>query len=49
MVWRDKNGKVQRKIPNGKSYEERMIYAIKEMERMGFEHVKVVYRKNIRD
>jgi hypothetical protein len=49
MVWRDKKGKIQRKRPIGKSYEERIISAIKEMEHMGFEHVKVVYRRNIRD
>lgn len=49
MVWRDKSGKTQTKNPDGSSYEERMMSAITEMESMGFEHVKVVFRKNIRD
>lgn len=49
MVWRDKKGKVQRERPFGKSYEERVISAIKKMEHKGFEHVKVVFRKNIRN
>lgn len=48
MVWRDSSGKLHRKLPHGKSYEERIVKAIKEMETKGFESVKIVYRKNIR-
>jgi hypothetical protein len=49
MVWRDEKGKVHNKRPFGNSFEDRMISAIKEMELMGFEHVKIIFRKNIRD
>ena len=49
MVWRDENGNIRNKRPHGKSYEERLISAIKEMEHMGFEHVKLVFRRNMRD
>jgi len=48
MVWRDSKGKVHNKRPFGNSYEERIVSAIKEMEKMGFESVKIVFRKNIR-
>lgn len=48
MVWRDDKGRVQRRMPVGNSYEERIVKAVKDMEKMGFEHVKVVFRKNIR-
>ena len=48
MVWRDKKGKVHRKLPHGNSYEERLISAIKEMEMLGFESIKIIYKKNIR-
>lgn len=46
MVWRDKNGKLRNKAPFGNSFEERIISAIKEMEKMGFPSVKVVFRIN---
>jgi len=49
LVWRDAKGRVQRRIAMGSSYEERIVYAVKEMEKMGFEHVKLVFRKNIRE
>jgi hypothetical protein len=48
MVWRDESGKVRRKLPHGKTYEERLIKAIKEMESRGFETIKIVFRKNMR-
>ena len=48
MVWRDEEGRVHRKLPHGNSYEERIITCIKEMEKLGFESIKVVFRKNIR-
>ena len=46
MVWRDKSGTLRNKAPFGNSYEERIISAIKEMEKMGFPSVKVVFRVN---
>ena len=46
MVWRDKSGTLRNKAPFGNSYEERIISAIKEMEKMGFPSVKVVFRIN---
>jgi len=49
MVWRDEKGNVRRKVPHENSYEERLIKAIKEMEGMGFESIKIVFRKNIRE
>jgi len=49
MVWRDEAGKIHRKLPHGNTYEERLIQAIKEMEKFGFESIKVVFRKNKRD
>jgi len=48
MVWRDESGKTHRKLPHGNTYEERLIQALKEMEKLGFESIKVVFRKNIR-
>jgi len=48
MVWRDSKGRVNRKHPDGNSYEERIIAAIREMEMLGFESVKLVFRKNMR-
>ena len=45
MVWRDNHGNVKRKLAVGKSYEERIIYAIKEMEKLGFNYIKIVFRK----
>ena len=48
MVWRDDKGRIQRRMPVGNSYEERIVKAVKDMEKMGFEHVKVVFRKNLR-
>ena len=48
MVWRDKEGKIHRKLPHGNSYEERIIACIKDMENLGFESIKVIFRKNIR-
>jgi hypothetical protein len=46
MVWRDESGKIRRKAPYGNSFEERMISAIKEMEKLGFMSIKIVFRKN---
>ena len=46
MVWRDTQGKIHRKLPHGNSFEDRLIKAIKEMEELGFESIKVVFRKN---
>lgn len=48
MVWRDSKGRINRKHPEGNSYEERLVTAIREMEMLGFESVKLVFRKNIR-
>jgi len=48
-VWRDDKGKIHRKVPHGNSYEERLIKAIKEMEAMGFESIKIVFRHNVRE
>ena len=48
MVWRDEKGVVRRKLPHGNTYEERIIEAIKEMEKLGFDSIKVVFRRNIR-
>jgi len=48
MVWRDSNGKMRRKAPYGNSYEVRMISAIKEMEKLGFPSIKVIFRNNQR-
>ena len=49
MVWRDEKGTVHRKLPHGNSYEERLVSAIKEMEIKGFEHVKIEFKRNIRN
>jgi hypothetical protein len=49
MVWRDKSGTLRNKAPFGNTFEERIISAIKEMEKMGFPSVKVVFRVNERD
>ena len=49
MVWRTEKGEMRRKLAIGNSYEERIIYAVKEMEKLGFESVKIVFRKNIRE
>ena len=46
MVWRDKSGTLRNKAPFGNTFEERIISAIKEMEKMGFPSVKVVFRIN---
>ena len=46
MVWRDKSGKIHRKVPVEDTYEDRIVYAMKEMEKMGFQSVRVVFRKN---
>ncbi len=46
MVWREESGKVRNKVPHGNSYEIRMISAIKEMEKLGFPSVRVVFRSN---
>lgn len=48
MVWRDEKGNIHRETPHGNSYEERIISAHKKMERMGFDHYKVVFRRGIR-
>jgi len=49
MVWRDKSGTLKNKAPFGNTFEERIISAIKEMEKMGFPSVKVVFRINERE
>ena len=49
MVWRDKSGTLRNKAPFGNTFEERIISAIKEMEKMGFPSVKVVFRINERE
>lgn len=48
LVYRDEKGKVHRKLPHGNSYEERIISAVKEAEKLGFDSVKIVFRRNIR-
>jgi hypothetical protein len=48
MVWRDKSGTLRSKAPFGNSFEERIISAIKEMEKLGFPSVKVIFRVNER-
>jgi hypothetical protein len=48
MVWRDKSGTLRSKAPFGNSFEDRIISAIKEMEKMGFPSVKIVFRVNER-
>jgi len=47
MVWKDANNKTQRKIPDGNSYEERLTNAIREMELLGFDSFKIIFRKNV--
>jgi len=46
MSWRDKSGQLRNKAPFGNSFEERIVSAIKEMEKMGFPSVKLIYRIN---
>ena len=46
MVWRDEKGTIRRKAPVANSYEERMISAIKEMEKLGFPSIKIIFRIN---
>jgi len=46
MVWRDEKGNIRRKAPHGNSYEMRIVSCIKEMEKMGFSSIKVIFRKN---
>jgi len=48
MVWRDEKGKMRRKAPYGNSYEERMISAVKDMEKLGFPSIKIIFRNNQR-
>ena len=49
MVWREKDsGKIRRKVPVENSFEERVIFAIKEMEKLGFPSVRVIFRGNQR-
>jgi len=45
MVWRDNKGRIQRRLGKGNSYEMRLLDCIKEMEKLGFDSVKIVYRK----
>jgi len=46
MVYREENGKMRRKAPHGNSYEERIVAAIKEMEKLGFPSIKIIFRSN---
>ena len=46
MVWRDNSGKVHRKVPHESTYEERIVSAVKEMEKLGFPSIRIIYRKN---
>jgi len=46
MSYRNKNGTLTNKAPIGSSYEDRIVSAIKEMEKLGFPSVKVVFRVN---
>jgi len=49
MVWRDKNGKLEHRAAFGNTFEERIISAVKEMEKKGFPSVKIVFRINESD
>ena len=46
MVWRDESGKVRRVVPHENSYEERLVAAMKEMEKMKFPSIRVIFRGN---
>ncbi|GAH23332.1 unnamed protein product, partial [marine sediment metagenome] len=44
MVWRDKSGKVRNKLFPGNTYEERILLSVKEMEKLGFPSVSIIFR-----
>jgi len=46
MVWRDEKGNIRRKIPKENSYEERIVAAVKEMEKMKFPSIRIIFRDN---
>jgi len=46
MVWRDDSGKIRRKVPHENSYEERIVAAVKEMEKLKFPSVRIIFRNN---
>ena len=48
MVYRDEKGNIRRRAPVANSYEERIVAAIKEMEKLGFPSIKIIFRKNQR-
>ena len=45
MVWRDNKGTIHRKLGVGNSYQERMMYCMMEMEKLGVDSYKVIHRK----
>jgi len=48
MVWRDKKGEVRRKVPVGNTTDERIILAVKEMKKLGFPSISLIFRSNQR-
>jgi len=46
MVWREESGKIRHKAPHASTYEERIVSAIKEMEKKGFPSIKIIFREN---
>jgi len=48
IVYRDDKGRIRRIAPEGNTYEERIVHAIKKVEDLGFPFVRVIFRKNER-
>ena len=46
MVWRDDSGNIRRVVPHENSYEDRLVSAIKQMEKLKFPSVRIVFRVN---
>jgi len=48
MVWRDKGGKIKHKMFHGDNKEERLLSAMKEMEKLKFPSISIIFRENQR-
>ena len=46
MVWRNDSGEIRRKVPHENTFEERIVSAVKEMEKLNFPSVRIIYRSN---
>lgn len=47
MIWKDQKGKTRRTMPGpSRDADHRVVEAVKEMEKKGFEEVRIIYTKN---